>query len=195
MPREKRVKLQPDDPETHRPQLIVGIAAYNWAEKLEKAIGSVKGVADKIVVVEGKFSDSPGAYVRSVDKTADIARDLGAELIQPHIPLPQPQQRDLYLIGEPGDVYLVLDSDEVLQGVFPKQDILKGTPSCYAVWIEGPLHWSPRPQLTLRVYRHISGTPHHNPGQILVDGEGRLMDGTHPGFGGILGTCKLQHLK
>ena len=195
MPREKRVKLQPEDPETHRPQLIAGIVAYNRAEKLRKTIESIRRVADRVVVVEGRFADSPGAYVRSVDGTADAAKDLGGEVIQPHVPLPQPRQRDLYLVGEPGDAYLVLDSDEVLEGNFPKQDILNGSKSCFAMWIEGPVHWSPHPQLTLRVYRHIGASPHHSAGQLLVDGDGRLMDGTHPGYGGILEGCRLRHLK
>jgi len=196
LPREKRVKLQPDDPETHRPQLIVGIVAYNREATLPRAIESVRGIADRVVVVEGRFEDTPGADTRSSDRTAEIAKRYGSELIQPQTPLPQPQQRDLYIVGKPGDVYLVLDSDEILEGIFPKRAILTGTSASYQVMIEGPRHWSAYPVATIRVYRHIGEKPRHNPGQLLIDGEGRIMDATHPsGFGGILQGCHLRHLK
>ncbi len=183
------------NPSVHRPQLIVGMVAYNGARAIRQALQSVKGVADRVVVVEGKFEGREG-HVRSTDETAQIAEDVGAEVIQPHTPSVQPEQRDKYLVGQPGDVYLVIDSDEALRGEFPKDKVLNGKAASYQIQIRGPASWSPYPINTIRVYRHIGEKPHHNPGQLLIDGEGRLMDGTHPnGFGGVLEGCWLEHLK
>ena len=184
--------------EEHSPQLIVCIAAYNRAEALRRAIASAKDVADRIVVVEGRFADKPGDSIRSIDETAEVAREMGAEVIQPQDTKPQPEQRDLYLVGKQNDWYLVLDSDETLEGTFPKSEILASPMSSYQIVIKGSKSWSPYPVPTIRLYRHIGENPgpHHNPGQLLVDGSGRLQDATHPeGFGGILEGCWLQHMK
>ena len=178
------------------PQLIVCIVAYNRAKALRRAITSVQLVADRVVVVEGRFIDKPGGSIRSIDGTAEVASEMGAEVIQPPDAKPQPEQRDLYLLGKPNDWYLVLDSDETLQGAFPKQDVLASNMSSYQLVIKGPSSWSPYPVPTIRLYRHIGENPgpHHNPGQLLVDGFGRLQDATHPdGFGGILEACWIEH--
>ena len=178
----------------HGPQLIVCIAAYNRAGSLRQAIASVQLVADRVVVVEGRFIDKRGDSIRSIDGTAEVAREMGAEVIQPQAAKSQPEQRDLYLLGKPNDWYLILDSDETLQGTFPKQDVLASHMSSYQLVIKGPPSWSPYPVPTIRLYRHIGEKPHHNPGQLLVDGFGRLQDATHPdGFGGILEACWIEH--
>lgn len=201
-PKKKPMTELPDSEYTlpvHLPELIACVTAYNSERTLAECLSSLKPIADRIVVVEGRYDSFykaiPDTGLRSVDRTVDIAQSFDAKVIVAP-GQPQPQQRDLYLSGEPGDWYFVVDSDEVLEGIFPREAIMAGKPSAYQIEIRGPASWSPYPVPTIRIYRHIGEKPHHNPGQLLIDGEGHLMDGTHPdGFGGVLEGCWLRHIK
>ena len=202
MPKKKTVAVEiPESVEISpegKPQMVFCIAAYNSAATIAKCLQSVKPYADRIVVVEGRFADNRAGVgpLRSSDETIEIAKELDAEVIEAPAGMTQPRVRDSYLVGKPGDWYFVIDSDEVLTGDFPKAAIMAGKPISYQIVIRGPLSWSPYPVPTIRAYRHIGERPTHNPGQLLIDGEGHLMDATHPdGFGGILEGCWLEHLK
>jgi len=163
-----------------KPRLYFCIAAYNAEATLEQCIRSVRPYADEIIVVEGRFRNREGP-LHSTDLTLAIADRYACRVIDGR-GLPQNEQRDLYLVGKPGDFYFVIDSDEVLEGEFDRDSVLGGPYDVYGVWIKKPEggEW-----VTLRLYRHVADQghrPHHNPGQLLIDGYGKLMDATHDNY-------------
>ncbi len=181
--------------EESRPQLIFCIAAYNAEKTLAKTLESIKPYADKIVVVDGRFLGREGSEPGSTDATLSIAEGFGCQIIK-SAELPQYRQRDCYLVGKTGDMYFIVDSDEVLQGSFDKEALLNGVYDCYAIWVKGD--YPGCGGLTNRIYRHIEGPngekPRHSEGQILIDGLGRLMDGSHPGHS-MMDSFWLWHSK
>lgn len=174
-------------------RLIFGVATYNSEKTLPKCLNSIKPHADRIIVVDGRFRGRSGLTVGSWDHTRQIALLEGCEVIQSG-GLPQHKQRDLYLLGRPGDFYFIIDSDEFFEGRFDKEAILSARHNCYALWIRNPLGFYPSATMTLRIYRHIGQKPSHNEGQLLKDGYGQLMDATYPGYT-FTDDFWLQHLK
>jgi hypothetical protein len=176
-----------------RRKLIFCISAYNMAYHLRKCVESIKPYADRIIVVEGRFgehwrSGANFATPHSVDGTAEVAQQLGCEVIRSH-DLVQHQQRDLYLKGVEGDVYFVIDADMTLEGTLGKQGILYGDGNVWSVQCVDP---DGHTASVLCVNRHLNGGCSHSVGGIRLDGAGRLMDGTYPNHKKLMG-CWLQH--
>jgi hypothetical protein len=189
MPRKKIEEEKIEEP--RKPQLIFCMAAIDAEATIAESLASVKPYADRIIVVEGRFSD--WAYDRkpapfSTDRTREIAESMADTVIHDVTDRPQHEVRDQYLLGEEGDFYFVIDSDEVLEGNFDKEAVLGGPYDSYGM----PL--KPGEGLVIRLYRHIGERPRHSLGQLLIDGRGRLMEGTHPGFTMQTGFW-LRHLK
>jgi len=165
------------------------------AKTLPKCLDSIKPYADRIVVVEGRFgkhwrTGPQFSTPHSVDDTVQIARNYGCEIILAH-DLPQHLQRDLYLVGEEGDVYFVIDADQVLEGEFDKNEVLNSDVNVWGVWNHD--HGG-KPELWLWIRRHVGAHPRHNVGQLLIDGYGRLMDGTYPKYR-LVEKFWLHHLR
>jgi len=169
------------------------------AKTLPQCLESIKPYADRIVVVEGRFSkhwrtgpefNTP----HSTDDTVAVAEKYGCEIIL-SADLPQHLQRDLYLVGQEGDVYFVIDADQVLEGEFDKDEILSSDVNVWGVWNHGHSDKPDgKPELWLWIRRHIGEKPHHNVGQLLIDGYGRLMDGTYPSYS-LVEKFWLRHLR
>ncbi len=174
------------------PQLIFCYAVLNAADTLKTSLESIKPYADRIVLVEGRFKGRDGPP-HSTDDTIAIAQEYEAEIVNCQ-DLPQDKQRDKYLDGKPDDFYFILDGDEALEGDFQKSEVLSARFNCYALWIRNQPGTYPSATMTLRLYRHIGTRPHHNPGQLLIDGHGKLMDGSYPEATHI-DTFWLRHLK
>lgn len=200
-------EVEEPSPSIHQPRLIFCIAAYEAAGTIGRTIESVKPYADEVVVVEGRFKYVPGyskaehpreAPTRSTDSTAELARSLGATVIQPPEPLLQPKQRDLYLRGRPGDVYWVIDADMILEGIVNKEEMLNGPDNVWGVWryeraedyrTSGVLQFWPW------IRRHVGEQVMHSIGQLQIDGFGRLMDATYPGYRAVpINEFWLRHI-
>lgn len=103
---------------------VIGcIAAYQEGLIIERALASLARYCDRVIVVDGAREDFPLYYdsIRSTDDTLALALEYGAEVILPsgrawH---DEVEQRNAYLLGHPGDWYLILDADEVLYGELP----------------------------------------------------------------------------
>ena len=101
-------------------QLIACIIAYNEQELLPQCLESIKGKVDRIVLVEGRIAAFPGINTRSDDRTIEIARSYGAEVITEDTPYPcEAAMRSRYLVGEEGDWYLMIDADEKCMTALP----------------------------------------------------------------------------
>ena len=103
--------------------LIGCVCTYNEAALIEGAIKSLWAFGcQRVIVVDGQMDGyDPGAPYYSTDNTRQLAAALSAEIVQPparpwHDEI---EQRNAYLVGEPGDWYMVLDADERVTGELP----------------------------------------------------------------------------
>ncbi len=170
------------------------LITYNDMPLLRNCIESVLGHVDRIVVVDGVFSDFPHEgddLGYSCDGTLEYLTDLEAEVRLAVVPfLSEVEKRDLYLIGEPGDWYLHLDADEWVEnpqelGALPEADV----GLCYMSW-ENQSHWYPR------LFRHVEGIHYEGLHHRLVDGEGNhFVDiyGTGTGYTSERHALRIAH--
>lgn len=99
---------------------IIGcVNAYQDAEMLKRSLPVLARLVDRLIVVDGAYADFPiyGGIPTSTDGTLDVARCWTDEIVWRPTPWENEiEKRNAYLIGEPGDWYLVCDADEVLEG-------------------------------------------------------------------------------
>jgi len=161
--------------------IIACISAYNDAEFLEGAIASTYPVADKVVVVDGAYKGFPLINDKpwSTDRTRHIAVEMGAEVIPTTgVWEDQTEKRNQYFIGGCGDWYLILDSDERIEG-----DIVLGIEYGYRIRVEGTPF--------LRLLRHRSGLRYEGTHATLIDDFGYIDPNIPP----VQKECWIEHLK
>lgn len=114
-----------------KPTLSVCLIARDEADRLPSALGSVAGIADEIVVAEGG----------SLDRTAEVARALGACVIQVEWQDDFSKARNASLDAATGDWILCLDADErVVPGQEKKlRRLMLARADAYFVRIRSPL--------------------------------------------------------
>ncbi|OGH60409.1 MAG: hypothetical protein A3G34_10235 [Candidatus Lindowbacteria bacterium RIFCSPLOWO2_12_FULL_62_27] len=107
--------------------ISLAMIAKNEEKRIERAIRSVQGCIDEIVVVD----------TGSVDGTREIARKLGAEVLEHPFRGDFSEARNVSLSGCRGDWILVLDADEFFP-LSPKvmleaavEESVGGAPNCY----------------------------------------------------------------
>lgn len=132
--------------------LIGCICAYNEAPLIKGAINSLFAVGcDRVVVVDGQWNGfAPDEPYYSTDDTQNVAMNAGAEVIDPP-GKDWPNQvaaRNAYLIGKPGDWYLVCDADERCHGTLPT---LNDDTNAYWVEVKGA---GGAPLSPTRLFRH-----------------------------------------
>lgn len=100
------------------------MCAYQESERIGEALASLLAAGcERLVVVDGawrhfeRYGDGPG----STDGTQQIARLSGAVVIEAPAMgwRDEVEARNAYLVGEPGDWYVILDADERMTGVLP----------------------------------------------------------------------------
>jgi glycosyltransferase involved in cell wall biosynthesis len=87
--------------------ISVVLATYNEEKNIQRCLESVKDFADEIIVVDGS----------STDKTREIARKLGAEVIKTSNKSNFHINKQMSMDQAKGDLVLQLDADEVVDGV------------------------------------------------------------------------------
>jgi len=128
--------------------IIACISAYNDRGWIEGTIDSVKGIAGRIVVVDGAYKgfrlykDNPA----STDGTIELAERMGAEVIRTDkVWENQQEKRNKYFIGNDDDWYLIIDSDERL--VINKEYFMPGGEVGYRIKLNPGV-------AMLRLFRH-----------------------------------------
>ncbi|KKW13183.1 MAG: hypothetical protein UY48_C0003G0005 [Candidatus Gottesmanbacteria bacterium GW2011_GWB1_49_7] len=104
--------------------IIVPIIVWNMAEQLEACIKAAREVLPDpyVIVVDGVYAKFPHDALKpwSTDGTLDVARALADTVVEISEPWESEiAKRNSYLIGDPGDLYVHLDADEILRGVWP----------------------------------------------------------------------------
>lgn len=155
-------------------RLIGCMATYNEAALVAGAIDSLWAIGcHRVMVVDGAWGNfDAGNHYLSTDGTREIALAHGAQVIEApgrrwH---DQPEARSTYLVGEPGDWYLVCDADERAQGVLPA---LAGPVEAYLVELRGQVNRFSR----MRLFRH-SGRMEYKHRHYCVYADGRLLEPT-----------------
>ncbi len=155
--------------------LLLVMVTYNDIGLIEKCVESVIDYVDGIVAVDGIFKDFPhndGEPGYSTDGTLHYLSSLEKEVALMILPgMSEVDKRSQYLIGQPGDIYLHLDTDEWVENpevlrVLPDADVM----FCPMMRIgDGVLHYYPR------VFRHQEGLHYEGLHYRLVDGSGRFI--------------------
>lgn len=128
------------------PEIIACVITYNDEQMLPGCLQQIQDKVSRIIVVDGAFATFPlhQGIPSSMDATEEIARCYGAEWI-PCGPTPwatEMEKRSAYLLGEDGDWYVHVDTDERLAGNLP--ELVDG--NHYALIIDDPQFrsWAPR---------------------------------------------------
>ena len=97
--------------------LIAVYNVYNEAQYFEESLKSLKNKADKIIVVDGAYRKFPHTIPWSTDGSIEIAKKYADKVIETKKPWKSEIfKRNQYLIGVPGDIYLVIDGHEIWSG-------------------------------------------------------------------------------
>lgn len=158
-------------------RLIAAVSAYDERELLPGCIDSLR-VADRIVVVDGVFADYPHEAPASTDGMlewlAEAAQaDPRIEVVTHQGPwASEVEKRSAYLVGAPGDWYLVIDADERLyDGETLKALLAHSSVDSWAMpFFDRP--GDPAPIPAGRVFRHIDGIRYEvGDGRVVAAGK------------------------
>lgn len=97
--------------------IIACYNVYNEAKYLEESLKAIKKKVDYIIVVDGAYKKFPHAYPFSTDGSLKISKKYANKVISKRIAWnSEIEKRNQYLIGKPGDTYLVIDGHEIWEG-------------------------------------------------------------------------------
>lgn len=167
--------------------LIFCVATYEGGRTLRQALTSIEPYANQIVVIEGRFAEFINVHptFRSRDDTLEIAHYFDAEVIL-HTNLSQCAARDLYLVGDEGDYYILWDDDWILDGSLYIDDLKEA--DVWAMWQHTPVPFTPEMiatgmakqkwELANLIYKHKRGI-HHLAGNLLADFNNNWLTNTN----------------
>lgn len=117
------------------------MCAYQEASQICEALSSLRAAGcARLVLVDGAWGafERYGETASSTDGTQELARACGAEVIDAPAGgwLDEVTARNGYLVGSPGDWYLILDADERATGVLPSS--LLAPEGAYQLWVRTP---------------------------------------------------------
>ena len=175
--------------------MIIGVmSTYNDGELIERALESLSEIVDRIVIVDGRYAEFPnheGDF--STDGTLEIAMRYGEVYIAP--PVPEPEKRNMYLRGKPGDIYFHLDADEeVISG--SRESILNGMEGAEVGIVKFVNANTGVGFRRARLFRHYDGIHYDRLHYRIVDAQGNLyvsLDKAGEGYKSGLVDLTVRH--
>jgi hypothetical protein len=168
------------------------LITYNDWPLVKNCVESVKDHVDEIIAVDGIFADFPmrtGDHPTSTDGTIEYLLSLDVETTLISYPgLSEVEKRNCYLLGEPGDFYLHLDTDEVVEN----PETLSEIPDADVCWVA--MHWTNRFARYPRLFRHVEGL--HYEGlhyRLVADGLFTDIQKTGEGYTRAAHPLKIRH--
>jgi glycosyltransferase involved in cell wall biosynthesis len=158
--------------------MIISVTiAYNEELMLPGCLESVRGLVDRMLVVDGAYALFPHEDPESTDATREIAAAYGAEVIRcpqaggkPRAWRTQMEKRNAYLQGRDGDWYLMIDADERYRGQLPA--MVDGVDYAFRVQTR-ELRWA----WVVRLWQHRGWTRYEGAHNALWrDGELRRLE-------------------
>lgn len=145
-------------------RLIGCLNVYQEAGFLEATLRALKRCVDLTVVVDGAYEHYPHHRPLSDDGTIDIAKQLADVVITRPTAWPtEVVKRNAYLIGKPGDWYLMNDADEVLVGDLDRS-LLTDNATGYQLNMLRP----PYPLMPIfRLFKHVDGLQYKEAHNLL----------------------------
>ncbi len=161
-------------------KLSVVVSAYNEEKRLGKCLSSVKGLADEVIVVNNS----------STDKTAEIARQHGAQVFDRPNKLMLNTNKNFGFSKAQGEWILNLDADEQVTDelVTEIEELLTHDPEekgyliprkniIFGKWIENSIWW---PDYQLRLFKKGKGKFAEKHIHELLEVEGKVGKLTSP---------------
>ncbi len=101
--------------------IVVCVNCYNDMPLIVDTIGSIYDQADRIICVDGRYRDFPSGYWYSTDGTIEFLSGLDKVELVFAANLFEADKRNVYMdMLSDGDTVLVLDGDEVVDGIIHK---------------------------------------------------------------------------
>lgn len=101
--------------------IVVCVNCYNDMPLIVDSIGSIYDQADRIICVDGRYRDFPSGYWYSTDGTIEFLSGLEKVELVFAAGLFEADKRNVYMdMLSDGDTVLVLDGDEVVDGIIHK---------------------------------------------------------------------------
>jgi hypothetical protein len=101
-------------------KLVGCLISYNDMPLIKACVESLTSKVDKIICVDGKYTDFPGDCFYSTDGTLDYLKTIPKVEIVLASEMTEVEKRNAYLTKcNDGDIVLNLDTDEVLVGEIP----------------------------------------------------------------------------
>ena len=155
--------------------IVVCLNIFNSLKLLPRTLRTIKGSVDKIVAVDGAYRDYPHTKPYSTDGPVEYLKKEGIEVIEvAEAWEDQLEKRTAYFLGEDGDIYFIIDADEVLAKDFDKAEIEGMTEDVGWITYINPLYAN-RPYLEPRLFRFKTGMHYAGRHDWIYDGQGRLM--------------------
>lgn len=170
-----------DDLPTVSGMIRAVLITYNDMPVIKRAVESVYDQVDEIIAVDGRFEDFPQVNHRdySTDGTIEYLDSLEKVRLLIMPPRKEVDKRNLYLVGDVGDWYLHLDTDEEWIGKVtynPDVDMMISPMKRYHVnqWME-----------RIRLFKHTEGLHYNKKHYWLHDRYGKtyaLLDRCGGGY-------------
>jgi len=159
--------------------IIACINCYNSMSSLPHTIQSIRGSVGRIIAVDGAYADYPHKKPYSTDGTVKYLKECKAQVIETKKPWKdQIIKRTQYFRGSAGDIYFIIDTDEILLTPFKENDLrISGRNAPVDVgWlmIMSKLY-KDRPYSEPRFFRHKKGIHYAGRHHWIYDGQQRLM--------------------
>lgn len=177
--------------------MIIGcMNVYQDADLLAVTLPALAAHVDRIVMVDGAYLDfpaySPGGL--STDGTHELAKSFGVDMISAP-GLNEIEKRSRYFVGGFGDWYLVVDADEVIEGVDANaiRSLLSDVTGPCDYWVafcDGRAPWEDKHRRVFRLHRHRDGIRYYGTHHAVHIGTQLVLDQRAPTFPGL----RFRHL-
>lgn len=173
--------------------IVVCVNCYNDMPLIVKSIGSIYDQADRIICVDGRYRDFPSGYWYSTDGTIEFLSSLDKVELIFAANLFEADKRNVYMdMLRDGDTVLVLDGDEIVDGIIHKLD--KDT-DIGLVGLGYPNEVNPQ-RLATRFFRYRKGLA-HNGIHFILECNGKWFNNRRSALNGFkssnINSFKIQH--
>lgn len=174
--------------------IVVCINCYNDMPLIVDTVGSIYDQADRIICVDGRYRDFPSGYWYSTDGTIEFLSGLDKVELVFAANLFEADKRNVYMnMLRDGDTVLVLDGDEIVDGIIHKLD---KNIDIGLVGLGYPHEVNPQ-RLATRFFRYRKGLAHDGI-HFILEYKGKWFNNRRNALNGFkskdINSFKIKHL-
>ena len=169
------------------------VSGYNEEQMVERCLKSLRSQVDVLVYVDGAYQKFPHDKPYSTDNSIEIAYSYCDTMVTVDKPwVDEVNKRNVYLLADPGDLYIVLDCDEELNGVVWEsiKEARKSKPGAQDFKIDFHRKVHPIMSLCSRVFFHRRGIHYYGAHNALFVGNALLNQIDQPV---LKADCYVEH--